>query len=69
MSQRQKQRVAKVQTDANLKKLSKFELFSETWKYEVEIVSNRKIVSYGEYFTNFAHTAHHAREVIGAGSI
>jgi len=32
----------------NLKKLSTFELFSEIRKHEGEIVSNRKIVRYGE---------------------
>jgi len=38
-------------------------LFSVTRKHEVEIVSNRRLVSYGELFSNFAHTAHHARKV------
>jgi len=32
----------------NLKKLFKFELFSEIRKHEDEIVSNHKIVCYGE---------------------
>jgi len=49
----------------NLKKLPQFRLFSESREYEVEIVSNHKIVCYGEYiFANSAHTAHHARKVL-----
>jgi len=41
---RLKQRVAKINIEANLKKQSKFGLFPETRKYEVGIVSNRMIV-------------------------
>lgn len=37
----------------NLEKLSLFGLFSEIRKHEVEIVSNRRIVCYGECFFRF----------------
>jgi len=43
-----KQRVIKLKNFINLKKLPQFELFSETREYEVEIVSNHKLVCYGE---------------------
>jgi len=43
-----RQRVTIMQVGVNLKKPSQSELFSVTRKHEVEIVSNRKLVSYGE---------------------
>ena len=36
---------------ANLQKKIKYELQIETYLYEVGIVSNRKLVCYGEYST------------------
>lgn len=50
---RQKQRVAKNQFFANLQKLSQSRLFSVIRKYEDEIVSNRKLVRYGEWLIKF----------------
>ena len=46
--QRWKQKVAIEKFLAKLKKPSQFRLFSEIRKHEVEIVSNRKLVRYGE---------------------
>ena len=40
-------------------------MFSESRKHEEEIVSNHKLVCYGEclfFRLDFAHTAHHARK-------
>ena len=44
-------------------------MHAETRMYEVEIVSNRRSIRYGELKSNFAHTAHHARKIdeIGKG--
>jgi len=51
--QRQKQNVTKLQRDVNHQNLPQFGLFSESWKHEVEIVSNRKLVRYGELRIKF----------------
>jgi len=46
--QKWKQRVTIIQIGVDLKKPLQFGLFSETRKYEAEIVSNRRLVCYGE---------------------
>ena len=40
---------------------------SETWIHEDGIVSNSKLVCYGEFILSFAHTAHHARRIVIVG--
>ena len=67
--QRQKQRVVKKKFLTNLKKLPKFGLYAVTRMHEVEIVSNRRSLCYGEYYSNFAHTAHHARKMEKVGKL
>ena len=49
---------------ANLQKKIKYELQIETYLYEVGIVSNRKLVCYGEsQYLSSVHTARHIKEV------
>lgn len=54
--QRRKQREATAQVQATPQKLPQYGLLSETRKYEVEIVSNRRLAGYGEL--NFEFCTH-----------
>ena len=48
-----RQSVTMVKPGVNHQKLPQFGLFSESRKHEVEIVSNRKLVRYGEFKIKF----------------
>lgn len=58
------QKEAIMRIRANLQKKIKYELQIETYLYEVGIVSNRKLVRYGEsQYLSSVHTARHIKEV------
>ena len=52
---------------ATLKNPPQFGLWAETRPHEVEIISNRKSLCYGEDLPNSAHTAHHGRKMYMRG--
>jgi len=63
------QRAAKAKAGATPQKQPQFGLRAATRAHEGETVSNRTSESYVESTPCFAHTAHHARKVLIAGSI